>query len=94
MKSIYKSKSDHVHGLYKDTTVSVNRLTDCTSLSYIRITLFTVYDGFTLGVGGLTCTKGTPVQTPECRLCCTILIGLTWILYVPTLNAAVEFTVC
>lgn len=30
----------------------MNRLTDCTSLSYIRITLFTVYNGFT--VGGLT----------------------------------------
>ena len=53
MKSIYKSISDHVLDLsYEDTAVSMNRLTDCTSLSYIRSTLFTVYNGFT--VGGLT----------------------------------------
>lgn len=80
MKSVYKSISDHVFDLsYEDTAVSMNRLTDCASPSYIRITLFTMYDGFTVGVGGLTCTEGTPVQTAGCGLCRS---GLTWILYV------------
>lgn len=53
----------------------MNRLTDCTSLSYIRITLFTVFNGFTVRVSGLNCTKGTPAQTPGYTVYC---IGLTW----------------
>lgn len=75
MKSIYKSISDHVLDLeYEDTTVSMNRLTDCTSLSYIKITLFNMYNGFTVGVSSLACTKGTPVQTPGYRVYCIALV--------------------
>lgn len=53
--------------------VSMNRLTDCAP-SYIRITLLSMYNGFTVAVGGLTCTMSTLVQTPGCRLSCTIWI--------------------
>jgi len=44
-------------------------LPDCTSLSYIRSTLFTLYKGFTVEAGSLTCTPGTQ----------TLGYGLCWI---------------
>lgn len=51
--------------------VSLNRLT--THNSYIRMTLFTMYSGFAVGVGGLSCAKGTSEHQ---GMDCTVLFVL------------------
>lgn len=38
------------------------------------MTLFNMYNRFTVGASGLTCTKGTPVQTPGYTVYSTVLL--------------------